>query len=135
MASPQGARPRTNGKLTTILSIDGGRIRGIVPAVILKGSIVTALLTTPYPLPNDSNGSRTNCPRQAKDIQKFYNEHGMEIFAKKEDPVETSKSDSLLTRLTELIVSGAETVLNFLLNHRYGPSHLSEKVNEQLGEI
>ena len=87
----------------------------------------------------------------------------MEIFAKKEDPVETrytetvwkgekkqeerkiliqinflvvnNKSDSLLTRLTELIVSAAEMVLNFLLNHIYGPSHLSEKVNEQLGEI
>ncbi|RVW41586.1 Patatin-like protein 2 [Vitis vinifera] len=59
----------------------------------------------------------------------------MEIFAKKEDPVETSKSDSLLARLTELIVSGAEMVLNFLLNYRYGPSRLSEKVDEQLGEI
>ena len=87
----------------------------------------------------------------------------MEIYAKKEDPVETrytgtvwkgekkqeerkillqinfivanSKSDSLLARLTELIVSGAEMVLNFLLNYRYGPSRLSEEVDEQLGEI
>ncbi|KAL6339703.1 hypothetical protein AAG906_034789 [Vitis piasezkii] len=48
----------------------------------------------------------------------------MEIFAKKEDPVET-RIDSFR----------AEMVLNFLLNYRYGPSHLSEKVNEQLGEI
>ncbi|KAL6339872.1 hypothetical protein AAG906_034960 [Vitis piasezkii] len=36
MASPQEARPRTNGKLTTILSIDGRGVRSIVPRVILS---------------------------------------------------------------------------------------------------
>ncbi|KAJ9696719.1 hypothetical protein PVL29_008770 [Vitis rotundifolia] len=163
MASTQGSSPRTNRKVITILSIDGGGVRGIIPAVILSaleaelqrldgpdariadyfdliagtstGSIVTAFLTTPYPLPNASNGSIANRPREAKDIQNFYIEHGPEIFAKKEDPVQTRKSDGLLARLTELIVHGVEKVLEFLLDYRYGPSSLSEKVGEQLGEI
>ena len=36
MASTQGSSPRTNRKVITILSIDGGGGRGIIPAVILS---------------------------------------------------------------------------------------------------
>lgn len=159
MNSTQGPLRRAGGKVITILSIDGGGVRGIIPAVILSaleaelqrldgpdariadyfdliagtstGSIVTTFLTTPYPLPNASNGSTTNRPREAKDIQKFYIEHGPEIFAKKEDPAQTSKSESFLDGLKHLIVQGVEKVLEY----KYRPSSLSEKVDEQLGKI
>ncbi|XP_059593917.1 patatin-like protein 2 [Vitis vinifera] len=159
MASTQGSSPTTNRKVITILSIDGGGFRGIIPAVILSaleaelqrldgpdariadyfdliagtstGSIVTAFLTTPYPLPSASNGSTTNRPCEAKDIQQFYIEHGPEIFAKEEDPVQTSKSESFLDGLKHLIVQGVEKVLEY----KYRPSRLSEKVDEQLGKI
>ncbi|KAI3821127.1 hypothetical protein L1987_08684 [Smallanthus sonchifolius] len=90
----------TNGKLITVLSIDGGGIRGIIPATILAllesqlqeldgneariadyfdviagtstGGLVTAMLTAP-----DEN----NRPLYAaKDIIPFYMEHGPKIF-------------------------------------------------------
>ncbi|PON42052.1 Patatin-related protein [Trema orientale] len=85
----------------TILSIDGGGIRGIIPATILDflekelqkldgpqariadyfdviagtstGGIVTAMLTTPY----DQNGKAV----PAQDIKKFYFEEGPKIFS------------------------------------------------------
>eukprot|EP00261_Vitis_vinifera_P035266 XP_019076509.1 PREDICTED: patatin-like protein 2 [Vitis vinifera] len=124
MASTQGSSPRTNGKVITILSIDGGGVRGIIPAVILysleaelqridgpnariadyfdviagtsTGSIVTALLTTPYTPPNPPanasktnpppNASITNRPREAKEIPEFYKKHGPAIFQKRKAP-------------------------------------------------
>ncbi|XP_052620473.1 patatin-like protein 2 [Lactuca sativa] len=89
-----------NGKLITILSIDGGGIRGIIPATILAflesqlqeldgkdarladyfdvvagtstGGLVSAMLTAP---------DQTNRPLYAaKDIVPFYMEHGPKIF-------------------------------------------------------
>lgn len=94
--------PRNDGKLMTILSIDGGGIRGIIPGTILAfleeelqkldgpeariadyfdviggtstGGIVTAMLTTPA---DDQNGR----PIPAKDIIKFYFEEGPKIFS------------------------------------------------------
>ncbi|KAK2391661.1 patatin protein [Trifolium repens] len=92
--------PPTYGNLVTILSIDGGGIRGIIPATILKflesqlqeldgesarlayyfdvitgtstGGLVTAMLTAP----NDKQ-----CPLfAAKDIKPFYLEHCPKIF-------------------------------------------------------
>ncbi|KAL3819918.1 hypothetical protein ACJIZ3_005823 [Penstemon smallii] len=95
-------QPPTNGNLITILSIDGGGIRGIIPAQILQfleselqnldgkdariadyfdviagtstGGLVTAMLTTP-----DAN----NRPLYAaKDITPFYVKNGPSIFPK-----------------------------------------------------
>ncbi|XP_009349524.1 patatin-like protein 2 [Pyrus x bretschneideri] len=92
--------PPTNGSLITVLSIDGGGIRGIIPGIILSfleselqkldgkdarladyfdvitgtstGGLVTAMLTTP-----DEN----NRPLYAaKDITPFYLENGPKIF-------------------------------------------------------
>ncbi|GAU44313.1 hypothetical protein TSUD_304940 [Trifolium subterraneum] len=92
--------PPTYGNLVTILSIDGGGIRGIIPATILEflesqlqeldgesarlayyfdvitgtstGGLVTAMLTAP----NDKQ-----CPLfAAKDIKPFYLEHCPKIF-------------------------------------------------------
>ncbi|MCD9640963.1 hypothetical protein HAX54_026758 [Datura stramonium] len=96
-------QPPTYGDLITVLSIDGGGIRGIIPATILTvlesqlqeldgkdarladyfdviagtstGGLVTAMLTAP-----DEN----NRPLYAaKDITPFYLEHGPEIFPQK----------------------------------------------------
>ncbi|KAK4435756.1 Patatin-like protein 3 [Sesamum alatum] len=95
--------PPVNGNLITILSIDGGGIRGIIPAKILEsleselqkldgedariadyfdviagtstGGLVTAMLTAP-----DDN----NRPLYAaKDIAPFYVKHGPNIFPQK----------------------------------------------------
>ncbi|KAJ9674464.1 hypothetical protein PVL29_023797 [Vitis rotundifolia] len=93
-------QPQTNGNLVTILSIDGGGIRGIIPATILAclesqlqeldgddariadyfdviagtstGGLVTAMLTAP----NDQRRPLF----AAKDIKPFYLEHGPKIF-------------------------------------------------------
>ncbi|XP_055834378.1 patatin-like protein 1 isoform X2 [Solanum dulcamara] len=96
-------QPPTYGDLITVLSIDGGGIRGIIPATILSflesqlqeldgkdarladyfdiiagtstGGLVTAMLTTP-----DEN----NRPLYAaKDITPFYLEHCPKIFPQK----------------------------------------------------
>ncbi|CAA2961810.1 patatin 2 [Olea europaea subsp. europaea] len=93
-------RPPTYGNLITILSIDGGGIRGIIPATILEylesqlqvldgedarlsdyfdvtagtstGGLVTAMLTTP---------DKDNRPLfAAKDIKPFYLEHSFRNF-------------------------------------------------------
>ncbi|XP_038716531.1 patatin-like protein 2 [Tripterygium wilfordii] len=94
--------PPTDGKTITILSIDGGGIRGIIPAVILAfledelqkldgedarladyfdvisgtstGGLVTAMLTTPDPV-------KKNRPLfAAKEIKKFYLDNSAKIF-------------------------------------------------------
>ncbi|KAL8031774.1 hypothetical protein ABFS82_13G048700 [Erythranthe guttata] len=91
------------GKLITVLSIDGGGVRGLIPAVILAfleselqkldgkdarladyfdiiagtetGSVTTAMLTAP---------KRNNRPLfAAKDIKEFYMEHFPNIFSKR----------------------------------------------------
>uniref|UniRef100_A0A803KXU9 Patatin n=1 Tax=Chenopodium quinoa TaxID=63459 RepID=A0A803KXU9_CHEQI len=93
-------RPPNRGKLITILSIDGGGIRGIIPAVMLDfleselqkldgkearladyfdvisgtstGGLITAMLTAP----NEKNRPLYD----AKDIVPFYLEHSPKIF-------------------------------------------------------
>jgi len=93
-------QPPTYGNLVTILSIDGGGIRGIIPAVVLTfleselqkldgeearladyfdvvagtstGGLVTSMLVAP---------NNTNRPLfAAKDIQAFYMNHAPKIF-------------------------------------------------------
>ncbi|KAK2660371.1 hypothetical protein Ddye_006904 [Dipteronia dyeriana] len=101
MESPKSPlQPPTFGNLITVLSIDGGGIRGIIPATILAfleselqkldgekarladyfdvisgtstGGLVTAMLTTP----NEQNRPLF----AAKDIKDFYLEHCPQIF-------------------------------------------------------
>ncbi|PKI46097.1 hypothetical protein CRG98_033492 [Punica granatum] len=98
-------RPPTYGNLITILSIDGGGVRGIIPATILSflesqlqeldgedvrladyfdvvagtstGGLLTAMLTAP-----DKNND--NRPLfAAKDVRSFYLEHCPKIFPQK----------------------------------------------------
>ncbi|KAK3005796.1 hypothetical protein RJ639_017602 [Escallonia herrerae] len=95
-------QPPTYGNLITVLSIDGGGIRGIIPGTILSfleselqkldgkdarlcdyfdviagtstGGLVTAMLTAPNP------SEKTRPLFEAKDISAFYLENGPEIF-------------------------------------------------------
>ncbi|KAH7840470.1 hypothetical protein Vadar_017358 [Vaccinium darrowii] len=93
-------RPLAYGEIITILSIDGGGIRGISPSIMLNfleaqlqkldseeariadyfdvvagtstGGLVTAMLTAP---------NENNCPLfAAKDIEAFYLDHCPKIF-------------------------------------------------------
>ncbi|KAK8624337.1 hypothetical protein V6N13_065684 [Hibiscus sabdariffa] len=103
MASPKSPlQPPTNGNLITVLSIDGGGIRGIIPGTILAfleselqkldgeearladyfdvitgtstGGLLTAMLTAPSP----GDGNRPLF--SAKDINGFYLQHCPKIF-------------------------------------------------------
>ncbi|KAI4356301.1 hypothetical protein L6164_000333 [Bauhinia variegata] len=110
--------------LITVLSIDGGGIRGVIPGTILAyieaklqeldgkdarlvdyfdyvagtstGAIVAALLATPF-----DNGR----PRAAKEINKFYREEGAKIFSEeamhKPERVEPVERPSFLGNVFE----------------------------------
>ncbi|RVX01535.1 Patatin-like protein 2 [Vitis vinifera] len=187
MASTQGSSPTTNRKVITILSIDGGGFRGIIPAVILSaleaelqrldgpdariadyfdliagtstGSIVTAFLTThihflvlqmdPQQIvlakQKISSSSTLSMARKYLQRKKTLFKPGTlrlcEWERKKQEErniliqinflVVDSKSESFLDGLKHLIVQGVEKVLEY----KYRPSRLSEKVDEQLGKI
>ncbi|XP_004501586.1 patatin-like protein 2 [Cicer arietinum] len=131
-------QPPTYGKLVTILSIDGGGIRGIIPATILEyletqlqeldgesarladyfdvitgtstGGLVTAMLTAP------NHNQRPLFA--AKDIKPFYLEHCPKIFPQHKD---------LFGSVTKLFRS--------LAGPKYDGKYLHDMVREKLGEI
>ncbi|OIT20694.1 PREDICTED: patatin-like protein 2 [Nicotiana attenuata] len=132
-------QPPTYGKLITILSIDGGGIRGIIPATILEylesqlqeldgedtrladyfdiiagtstGGLVTAMLTAP---------DKDKRPLfAAKDIKPFYLEHGPKIFPQK-------KSMILFGSLMKTLKS--------LMGPKYNGKYLHQVIEEKLGE-
>ncbi|KAJ9560280.1 hypothetical protein OSB04_005440 [Centaurea solstitialis] len=128
-------QPPTYGNLITILSIDGGGVRGIIPSVILEflenelqkldgenarladyfdvmagtstGGLVTAMLTTP----NEENRPVF----AAKDIKEFYLEHCPKIFP----------HDSHL-------LAPATKVVKALSGPRYDGEHLHKVIEEKL---
>jgi predicted acylesterase/phospholipase RssA len=91
-------KPPSNPKIVKILSIDGGGIRGVIPAMILQrleemtggpivkrfdlisgtstGGVMTLLLTKPKP------GSDGEPMYRAKDIVDLYVDHGKEMFSR-----------------------------------------------------
>ncbi|VVA24774.1 PREDICTED: patatin [Prunus dulcis] len=130
----------TYGNIVTVLSIDGGGIRGIIPGTILKfleselqkldgeearladyfdviagtstGGLVTAMLTTP-----DEN----NRPLfAAKDINNFYLEHCPKIFPQ----------DSNYTLIRE-----AMDMVKAVSGPKYDGKYLHKIVKEILGDI
>nr|XP_009769118.1 PREDICTED: patatin-like protein 2 isoform X2 [Nicotiana sylvestris] len=130
-------QPPTYGKLITILSIDGGGIRGIIPATILEylesqlqeldgedarladyfdiiagtstGGLVTAMLTAP---------DKDKRPLfAAKDIKPFYLEHGPKIFPQK-----------------KMVFGSIVKTLKSLIGPKYNGKYLHQVIEEKLGE-
>ncbi|KAF7142219.1 hypothetical protein RHSIM_Rhsim05G0085700 [Rhododendron simsii] len=130
--------PSARGELISILSIDGGGIRGIIPSVILNfleaqlqkldgedariadyfdvvagtstGGLVTAMLTAP----NEKNRPLF----AAKDIKAFYLDHCPKIFPQKR---------SLFAYITK--------VLRALSGPKYNGKYLHQIVKEKLGNV
>ncbi|XP_059636561.1 patatin-like protein 2 [Cornus florida] len=129
-------QPPTFGNLITILSIDGGGIRGIIPGIILNflesqlqkldgedariadyfdviagtstGGLVTAMLTTP----NEKNRPTF----AAKDIKEFYLQHCPKIFPQDSCPF-----------------AHATKVMKALSGPKYDGKYLHNIVKEKLG--
>ncbi|KAL9241557.1 hypothetical protein vseg_015659 [Gypsophila vaccaria] len=134
---PRGVRPPNYGKLITILSIDGGGIRGVIPGVVLQflesqlqaldgeearladyfdviagtstGGLLAAMLTAP----NENNRPLY----AAKDIVPFYLQHCPKIFPQ---PREIFGSIAIL--------------LKMLNGPKYDGKYLHKALKEQLGE-
>ncbi|XP_071692972.1 patatin-like protein 2 [Rutidosis leptorrhynchoides] len=138
MEKTQQFEAATNGKLITILSIDGGGIRGIIPATILAfleselqkldgsearlvdyfdvvagtstGGLVTAMLTAP---------NKNNQPLyEAKDIVPFYMKHGPKIF-----PQQSGVLGSVLK------------TVKMLFGPKYNGKYLKKIIRRELGNI
>ncbi|KAE8683342.1 Patatin-like protein 2 [Hibiscus syriacus] len=122
MASPKSPlQPPTYGNLITVLSIDGGGVRGLIPGAILAfleselqkldgeearladyfdvisgtstGGLVTAMLTSPSP----SEGNRPLFA--AKDINDFYLQHCPKIFPQDGEKLGKTRLDQTLTKV------------------------------------
>ncbi|KAL7595982.1 hypothetical protein Lser_V15G31256 [Lactuca serriola] len=128
--------PPANGKLITILSIDGGGIRGIIPATILAflesqlqeldgkdarladyfdvvagtstGGLVSAMLTAP--------DQKKRPLYAAKDIVPFYMEHGPKIF-----PQHRGVWGSIVK------------TMKMLIGPKYNGNYLQKLIKEKLG--
>ncbi|CDP07844.1 unnamed protein product [Coffea canephora] len=136
-SSPVQILPPTNGNLITILSIDGGGIRGIIPAAILDflesqlqeldgedariadyfdviagtstGGLITAMLTAP----NEKNRPLY----AAKEIKPFYLGNGPKIFPQKSG-----------------ILGLIKPVQNFIPGPLYDGKYLHKILKEKLGQ-
>ncbi|KAI3762928.1 hypothetical protein L1987_53370 [Smallanthus sonchifolius] len=130
-------QPPTYGNLVTILSIDGGGVRGIIPGVILDfletelqkldgenarivdyfdviagtstGGLVTAMLTTP-----NEEGRPAFA---AKDVKEFYLEHCPKIFPHNSNPL-----------------ASATNVIKALSGPKYDGKYLHNVIQEKLQE-
>ncbi|KAG6387908.1 hypothetical protein SASPL_153103 [Salvia splendens] len=155
--------PVLDGRLVTILSIDGGGIRGIIPAKILEfleselqkldgedariadyfdviagtstGGLMTAMLTAP-----DANNRPIYA---AKDIAPFYVEHGPMIFKQrfvnlifvKVDACElVVRFDTLISMISGCCGCGLLGWMAALVGPKYDGNYLHELTREILGQ-
>ncbi|XP_058221041.1 patatin-like protein 2 [Rhododendron vialii] len=130
-------QPPTYGNLVTVLSIDGGGIRGIIPATVLAflesqlqeldgeharladyfdviagtstGDLVTAMLT----VPNEINRPLFT----AKEIKQFYMEHSPKIFSRKGG-----------------VFGSILRLLKVIMGPKYNGKYLHGIIREKLGE-
>ncbi|CAK9151528.1 unnamed protein product [Ilex paraguariensis] len=144
------SQPPTYGNLITILSIDGGGIRGIIPGTILAylesqlqeldgedarladyfdviagtstGGLVTAMLTAP-----DENNRPIFA---AKDIKPFYVENCPKFFHRKGE----SCNGSLNCCHGRGMFASHRNRLNLLAGPKYDGKYLHQVVREKLGE-
>lgn len=136
----QPPAPPTKGKIVTVLSIDGGGIRGIIPGTLLAflesklqeldgpsariadyfdvvsgtstGGLVTTMLTAP---------DKDNRPLfAAKDINNFYTNHGPRIFPQDSNP-------GFLDSIRNLVASAT--------GPKYDGKYLRSIVKELLGNM
>ncbi|PKI57164.1 hypothetical protein CRG98_022454 [Punica granatum] len=130
-------QPPRYGKLITILSIDGGGIRGIIPGVILAfleselqkldgedarladyfdiiagtstGGLIAGMLTAP----NNKNRPLI----AAKDITSFYIDHGPKIFPRHSPPL-----------------GSATKIVRTMFGPKYNGKYLHKLLKQRLGE-
>ncbi|XP_077213501.1 patatin-like protein 2 [Tasmannia lanceolata] len=127
----------TYGNLITILSIDGGGIRGIIPATILgflesqlqeldgenariadyfdliAGTSTGGLMTVMLTAPNEKNRPLF----AAKDIKDFYLDHGSKIFPQSSGPFALARK-----------------ILKAIVRPKYNGKYLHDLVKEKLGK-
>ncbi|XWS14670.1 hypothetical protein CRYUN_Cryun35bG0029200 [Craigia yunnanensis] len=128
--------PPTHGDLITILSIDGGGVRGIIPGVILSfleselqkldgeqariadyfdviaGTSTGGLVTTMLTAPDEKNRPLF----AAKDIKAFYYEHGPRIFPQ-----------------NRFLFSGFTKIIKRVMGPKYDGKYLRGILKERLG--
>ncbi|KAJ0025392.1 hypothetical protein Pint_08824 [Pistacia integerrima] len=157
MESPKSPlQPPTYGNLITILSIDGGGIRGIIPATILAfleselqkhdgeearladyfdviagtstGGLVTAMLAAP----NEQNRPLF----AAKDIKDFYLTHCPKIFPQDHRMGEFCLcSNILVIRISCPIIAPATKLVKSFTGPKYDGKYLHSIVKEKLGDV
>ncbi|XP_022158233.1 patatin-like protein 2 [Momordica charantia] len=126
------------GKMVTILSIDGGGIRGIIPGTILAflesklqeldgpdvrivdyfdvmaGTSTGALVTSMLSAPNENNRPLY----AAKDLTKFYLEHAPKIFPQRNH-----------------LLSSVVNLFGKVMGPKYDGKYLRSLINELLGDL
>ncbi|KAK7848012.1 patatin-like protein 2, partial [Quercus suber] len=133
-------RPPTHGNFITVLSIDGGGIRGIIPGIILSfldselqkidgpearvadyfdviaGTSTGGLLTTMLTAPNENKRPMY----AAKDIKAFYFDNGPKIFPQDRSPF--AQATKLIKAITGPKYDGK--YLHSLLKEKLGNTQL-----------